>query len=167
MKRGGAGGDGPSMGRDEDRKVKIDETDIAIIRHLRDGRKSFKRIAEELSLAENTVRSRVTRLIENDVLQITGNVDPGSMPGHSVVFIGVKLQGMDLVSKGEEISRLKGVVSVSVVTGRYDLIMVVLLKEGFSLLEFYTEHMSRIKGIRSVETFVVYKDYDFRVPYIL
>ena len=47
------------------------------------------------------------------------------------------------------------------------LILVVLLKEGFGLLEFYTEHMSRIKGIQSVETFVVYKDYNFTVPYIL
>ena len=155
------------MGKSEDRKAKIDETDIAVIRHLQDGRKSFKRIAEELSLAENTVRSRVTRLIDNGVLQITGSVAPGSIPGHGVVFIGGKLQSMDLVTKGREISKLKGVVSVSVVTGQYDLILVVLLKEGFGLLEFYADQMSRIKGVRSVETFVVYKDYNFRVPYIL
>jgi Lrp/AsnC family transcriptional regulator for asnA, asnC and gidA len=155
------------MGKDEDKRIKIDETDISIIRHLQDGRKSFKRIADELSLAENTVRSRVTKLVESGVLQITGSVVPGSLPGHSVVFIGVKLQSMDLVRKGKEISRLKGVVSVSVVTGQYDLILVVLLKEEFSLLEFYTEQMSRIKGVRSVETFVVYKDYNFRVPYVL
>ena len=155
------------MGKGEDKRVKIDETDIAIIRQLQDGRKSFKRISEELSLAENTVRSRVTRLIDHGVLQITGSVVPGSIPGHGVVFIGVKLQSMDLVTKGREISKLKGVVSVSVVTGQYDLIVVVLLKEGFSLLEFYTDQMSRIKGVRSVETFVVYKDYNFRVPYIL
>ena len=155
------------MGKDVDKKLKIDETDIDIIRHLQDGRKSFKRIAEELSLAENTVRSRVTKLIESGVLQITGSVVPGSIPGHSVVFIGVKLQTMDLVTKGREISKLKGVVSVSVVTGQYDLILLVFLKEEFSLLEFYTEQLSRIKDIRSVETFVVYKDYNFRVPYIL
>ena len=155
------------MAKDEEKKVKIDETDIDIIRHLQDGRKSFKRIAEELSLAENTVRSRVTKLIDNGVLQITGSVAPGTIPGHSVVFIGVKLQSMDLVKKGKEISKLTGVVSVSVVTGQYDLILVVLLKEESGLLEFYTEQMSRIKGIRSVETFVVYKDYNFRVPYIL
>lgn len=152
------------MGKD---KARMDETDITILRHLQDGRKSFKRIAQEMSIAENTVRSRVAKLIDNGVLQITGTVVPGAMPGHGVVFIGVKLQSMDLVRKGREISKLKGVVSVSVVTGRYDLILVVLLKEGFSLLEFYTEQMSRIKGVDSVETFVVYKDYNFRVPYVL
>jgi Lrp/AsnC family transcriptional regulator, regulator for asnA, asnC and gidA len=152
------------MGKD---KVRIDEADITILRHLQDGRKSFKRIAQEMSIAENTVRSRVTKLIDNGVLQITGTVVPGAIPGHGVVFIGVKLQSMDLVRKGKEISKLKGVVSVSIVTGQYDLILVVLLKEGFSLLEFYTEQMSRIKGVSSVETFVVYEDYNFRVPYIL
>lgn len=155
------------MGKEEGGKARVDDTDIDIIRHLQDGRKSFRRIAVELSLAENTVRSRVARLIENGVLEITGCVVPGSLPAHDVVFIGVKLRSMDLVKKGREISRLKGVVSVSVVTGRFDLILVVLLKEGFSLLEFYTEQMSRIKGVDSVETFVVYKEYNFRVPYVL
>jgi Lrp/AsnC family transcriptional regulator for asnA, asnC and gidA len=59
-----------------------------------------------------------------------------------------------------------GVVSVSVVTGRFDLILVVLLKEGFGLLEFYTEEVSRLEGVQSVETFVVYKSYNVKVPYI-
>ena len=65
-----------------------------------------------------------------------------------------------------EISRLKGVVSVSVVTGRYDLMVMVLFKEGFDLLEFYTSEISKIDGIDSVETFVVYKSYNLKVPYI-
>jgi Lrp/AsnC family transcriptional regulator for asnA, asnC and gidA len=81
--------------------------------------------------------------------------------------VGVKLQSMDLVNKGKEFSNLKGVVSVSVVTGRFDLIIVVLLKSGFGLLEFYTEEVSRIKEVQSVETFVVYKSYNLKVPYVL
>ncbi|MDD3990808.1 MAG: Lrp/AsnC ligand binding domain-containing protein, partial [Desulfobacteraceae bacterium] len=68
---------------------------------------------------------------------------------------------------GEEFSRLRGVVSVAVVTGRFDLILVVLLKEGFGLLEFYTEDVARLEGVQSVETFVVYKGYHLKVPYIL
>ena len=38
--------------------MKIDDTNLEIIRHLREGRKSFKLIAEELNITENTVRSR-------------------------------------------------------------------------------------------------------------
>ncbi len=38
---------------------------------------------------------------------------------------------------------------------------------GFGLLEFYTEEVSRIEEVQSVETFVVYKGYNLKVPYIL
>jgi Lrp/AsnC family transcriptional regulator, regulator for asnA, asnC and gidA len=147
--------------------MKIDETNLAIIKHLRDGRKSFKQIAQELRVSENTVRARVNKLVEEGVLDISGLVDPQSIPGHGLVMVGVKLQTMDLIKKGEEFSRLQGVVSVSVVTGRFDLLLLVLLKEDFGLLEFYTEEVARIKGVQSVETFVIYKSYNLKVPYIL
>jgi len=147
--------------------MKIDATNLAIIKQLRDGRKSFKTIAQELSVSENTIRARVCKLVEEGVLEISGVVDPDSLPGHGVVMVGVKLQSMDLIKKGEEFSKLRGVVSVSVVTGRFDLILLVLLKEGFGLLEFYTEEVAKIKGVQSVETFVVYKSYHLKVPYIL
>ncbi len=147
--------------------MKIDATNLAIIKQLRDGRKSFKTIAEELSVSENTIRARVSKLVEEGVLEISGVVDPESLPGHGVVMVGVKLQSMDLIKKGEEFSKLRGVVSVSVVTGRFDLILLVLLKEGFGLLEFYTEEVAKVKGVQSVETFVVYKSYHLKVPYIL
>jgi len=146
--------------------MKIDELNIAIIRHLREGRKSFKAIAEDIGVSENTVRSRVAKLEDEGVLEITGLVDPEAVPRHRVVMVGVKLTTMDLVKKGEAFSALRGVVSVSVVTGRFDLILVVLLREGFGLLEFYTEEVSRLEGVQSVETFVVYKSYNLKVPYI-
>ena len=147
--------------------MKTDRINLEIIKQLRDGRKSFKTIAEELSVAENTIRARVSKLTEEGVLDISGLVNPESLPGHGLVIVGVKLQSMDLIKKGEEFSKLRGVVSVSVVTGRFDLILLVLLKDGFGLLEFYTNEVAKVKGVQSVETFVVYKSYNLKVPYIL
>ena len=147
--------------------MKIDDTSLAIIKHLREGRKSFQKIAEDLSITENTVRARVNRLIEEGVLSVTGLVDPEAIPGHRLVMIGIKLSTMDLVRKGEEFSRLKGVVSVCVVTGRYDLILTVLMSDTHDLLAFYTEQVSQIQDVQSAETFVVYKTYNLKVPYIL
>ena len=146
--------------------MKIDKTNIDIIREPKDGKKSFKKIADKLQITENTVRSRVNKLTDEGVLEICGLVDPSTLPGHRTVIIGIKLSEMNLVEKGEEISKLKGVISTSVVTGRYDLLVLVLFKKGFGLLEFYTEEISKIKGVNSVETFVVYKSYNLKVPYI-
>jgi Lrp/AsnC family transcriptional regulator for asnA, asnC and gidA len=101
------------------------------------------------------------------VLTITGLVNPELIPGHNVVMVGVKLNTMDLLSKGKEFSKIKGVVSVSVVTGRFDLILTVLLKENYGLLEFLTEGVAKLEEIQSLETFVVYKNYNLGIPYIL
>ena len=147
--------------------MNIDKTNLAIIKQLRNGRKSYQKIARDLAVSENTVRTRVQKLTEEGILAINGVINPETIEGHRVVIVGVKLQSMDLVNKGKEFSKLKGVVSVSVVTGRFDLILFVVLKSGFGLLEFYTEEVSRIKEVQSVETFVVYKSYNLKVPYVL
>lgn len=147
--------------------MKMDKTNIFILKELRDGRKPFKEIAKKLAVSENTIRSRVNKMIETGVLTITGLVNPELIPGHKLVMVGVKLNTMSLVNKGKEFSKLRGVVSVCVVTGRFDLMLIVLLKESFGLLEFYTNEVAKISGIQSVETFVIYKNYNLTVPYII
>lgn len=144
--------------------MKIDELTISIVNHLRNGRVRFKEIADDLSVAEGTVRSRVKKLQEDKILEITGLIDPERIPNHSIVYIGVKLKTIELVAKGAEISKVKGVISVGVVTGRFDLILTVALKKGFGLLEFYTDELAQIEDIQSVEAFVVYKCYNIKIP---
>ncbi len=147
--------------------MKIDKTNLAIIRHLRDGRKSFRKIAKALGVSENTVRGRVNHLIAEGILDITGLVNPEAIPGHRTAIIGVKLSTMNLISKAEEFSKLKGVISASVVTGRYDIILYVLFNEEFRILDFYVDEVSKVKEVQSVETFVVYKGFNLMVPYLL
>lgn len=142
----------------------MDTTDIAIIKELKDGRKPFKKIAQTLGFSEGTIRTRVKRLRHNGLLDITGLVDPEALPEQSVVMIGVRVKDMDLVKKGQEFSELRGVISVSVVTGRFDLILTVMLTKKFGMLEFYTKEASRVKNVQSVETFVVYKSFNMKVP---
>ena len=101
------------------------------------------------------------------MLDIVGLVEPETLGGHSLVQIGIKLSTMDLVKKGDEFSKVKGVVSVCVVTGRFDLLATVLLNDQFNLLNFYADEVSKIKEVESVETFVIYKSFNLKVPYIL
>ena len=148
-------------------QLKIDVINLSIIKELRQGRKSFKRIADRLEITENTVRSRVNKMMSSGLLDINGQVDIEQIPHHQLVIIGVKLKTTDMFKKGEEFSRVKGVVSVSVVTGRYDLMLLVIFNEEYGLQEFYAQEVSRIEEVQSLETFVVYKGYNLKVPYIL
>lgn len=145
----------------------IDETNIEILRHLKDGRKSFKLIAEALSVTENTIRSRVNKLLEEGILNFSGNIDVNALKGHNLLYLGIKLKCMDLKNKAAQFSQLKGVVSAGVVTGRYDIILQVLLGSEYNLLEFITEQVATIENVQTVESFIVYKGYNLKVPYIL
>ena len=118
---------------------------------------------------ENTVRARVNKLIEEGVLEISGLVNPEVIPGLQVVMMGVKLKTLDLERKAKEFSGLRGIISASVVTGRYDLIVHLVLSEdeGLSLLDFFKTELDKISEISEVETFVVYQSHNLRIPYIL
>lgn len=147
--------------------MELDEINLAIINHLKDGRMPFKKIADSLALSEGTIRARVKKLKEEGLLDITALVNPDSMPDQSIVMVGVRLKDMDLVKKGEEFSNLRGVISVCVVTGRFDLILTVMLTKEFPMVRFYTEEVSKLDNVRGVETFVVYKSFNLKVPLTL
>lgn len=124
-------------------------------------------MAEELSLTENTVRSRVNKLISEKVLKISGLIDPSALPGHQIIIVALKLDTVELKEKAEELSRLKGVVSASITNGRYDCFLYVLLSEekGFGLSEFLNDEISQVSRIKDFETFVVYKSVNLKIPY--
>lgn len=147
--------------------MEIDQTNLEILRQLKDGKKSFRLIADELAITENTVRSRVNKLLDEGILNFSGNVEINALPEHSLLYLGVKLNSMALQEKALQFSKLRGVISAGIVTGRYDIILQVLLGKEHSLLEFITEQVARIEDVRTVESFIVYQGYNLKVPYIL
>ncbi|MBO4716399.1 MAG: Lrp/AsnC family transcriptional regulator [Spirochaetales bacterium] len=149
--------------------MKLDETNKAIIKELYNGRRAFSTIAEKIGITENTVRSRVNKLIEDGILQISGLVNPQYIPEMQVVVMGIKLSTLNLEDKAKEVLKLKGVISVMVVTGRYDLIaqIVTSTNDDQSLLNFFKNELSKVKGVSDVETFVVYQSHNYMIPYIL
>ena len=149
--------------------ARIDDTNKMIIREMVDGRKSFSAIAEDMKITENTVRTRVNKMLDEGVLKVMGLVDPELVPGLQVVIMGVKLKTLDLETKAKEITNLRGVINAAVVTGRYDLIVELILNEdeGLSLLDFFKTELVRIEDVLEVETFVVYQSHNLYVPYII
>ncbi len=145
----------------------MDELDKKILTQLKEGRRSFKKIADTIGITENTVRSRVRRMEEEGAIKISAYVDADKNEEVQVLLIGIRTSTMDYIAKGEEISRLPGVISVAVVTGRFDLIVKVALPEGqHKMLDFLKDELSRIDSIETIETFVVYKGFGLMIPWL-
>ena len=145
----------------------LDEINKKIITHLREGRKSFREIADDLSIAENTVKSRIRKMEEAGVIDITTVINPEELEGHQIVMIGIQVDHLDYVETGEQLSRLNRVINVNVTTGRFDFIINVHLDTKYDLLKFLSTELSKIKGISVSETFIVYKSFNLKIPYLL
>ena len=147
--------------------VVLDEINKKIITHLREGRKSFREIADDLSIAENTVKARIRKLEDSGIIDITTVVNPEKLEGHQIVMIGIQVEDLNYLETGKKISKLKRVINVNITTGRYDFIITVHLDTKFDLLKFLSKELSKIKGITVSETFVVYKSINLKIPYLL
>ena len=147
--------------------MQFDPLNIEIIRQLRDGRKSAKDIAEDLGVSQNTVRRRIDKMIQSGTLTVTGLVDTDTLPNHLLVIIGINFQTRDLRNKAEEIGKLHGVIAAGVVTGRYDVMALVMMNNENDLLHFHTEEISKVEGVTFSETYVMYSNVNWNVPYVL
>lgn len=140
----------------------LDELDRDIIQALRlDGRTNNSAIAAQLGVAEGTVRQRVRKLSEAGVLRVSALVNPEVISEHQLCMIGLKVtESKHLEASAEAVSRLPEVRSVAIVTGRYDLIVEVLVDSNHGLIRFLSESLAVVQGIQSSETFLLLKTYD-------
>jgi len=139
----------------EGKRIKIDETDRRIIAALKEnGRTSFAQIAQELDVSPGMVRQRVQRLIEQGVMQIVAVTNPILMGFHTVALIGIKADGRRLREIAHHIAAFDEVIYLVLTTGTYDILVEVVCRDNAHLLEFLTDRLHTVEGVRDTETFV-------------
>lgn len=146
---------------------KIDKTELEIIRHLQDGRKSFKEIGQAVGLSEATVRTKVNRMTEEGLVAIKATVSARDMgAGYQAAYVGVTLNSPALKKTAEAMANLPGVVSVALVTGRFDLMLTVMLTPDFELMDFFNVMLEEFsESIRGNETLIIYEGVNIKMPY--
>ncbi len=135
--------------------TEITELDKRIIEHLQqDGRRPFTQIAAALGVSEATVRARTNRLVERDILQIVGVTDPLKLGFQQQAMIGVRCEASELLTAADVINGFPEVDYLVVTAGSYDLLVEVVCEDNEALLQFLTEKLRRVPGVRETETFV-------------
>ncbi len=137
-----------------------DETDWKIINILKEGYVPNNAIAAELGVSEGTIRARLKKLKEAGILQVKALINPDVLENKQLVIVAMRVAESKLLDrKAEELSHLPNVLSVSIASGRYDLIAEVLLDSNRGLVRFLTEELSTIEGILASESFIMLKNY--------
>ncbi|MCU0488097.1 MAG: Lrp/AsnC family transcriptional regulator [Anaerolineales bacterium] len=145
----------------------MDDLDFAILSLLqRDGRRPFTEIAQTLGVSEGTVRNRVYRLLDEQVIQIVGQVDPEHLGFDAPAIMGVSVQPSEVEAAAEKIAAFGEVSYLLLVSGEYDLIVEVMCEDREHLSQFLNQKLRKVPGVQSVHTFLILKtikaDYEIR-----
>ena len=134
----------------------IDDVDRAIIACLQqDSRTPSAEIARTVGVAERTVRARIDRLAQDDVIRLVAVINPRAL-GYSVVadvFLEVEVGRVQEVAR--YVAGIEEVGYVGLTTGDRDISLQVFAPSVDVLYDFVTEKLNHIPGVVRARTFVI------------
>ena len=132
-------------------KFEIDDIDRAVIGELRqNGRATNQQIADRLGITGATVSARIRRLEKADKLRVIAVSDFSAHGYEALLEIAIEVDNRPASHVADELAKLDEVFAVHLVTGRYDIDILVALKHFDELQDFLFTKLSVIKGIRSL-----------------
>ena len=140
--------------------VKIDKIDRKIIELLkRDGRMSYRKIAEEIGRTEVTVRRRVRKLIKEGVIRrFTVVIDPVKIGKSVQAFISVPIDVKETSKLVEKLRDMEEVSEAYFLAGRTILLLKINVEDLSALSRFLEEKLEVLGETRNVETYLILKD---------
>ena len=133
----------------------MDDLDRKIIELLQiNGRASNARIARDVGVSEGTVRRRLRRLVQDEIIRVVAVPDPKKMGLSTVALIGIQADPDKLDDVAERLAALPETQYVSLTTGSFDLFIWVALLSSEELGNFLRHRVGVITGVRRTETFV-------------
>jgi Lrp/AsnC family transcriptional regulator, regulator for asnA, asnC and gidA len=133
----------------------LDKVDLFIIHSLReDGRIAFAQIAQQLKVSPGMIRVRYNRLIEMGILRVVAVTNPLLMGMTSMAMIGIRVDGSKLLEVADKIAALEEVIYLVVTSGAYDIMAEVVCRDHAHLLQFLSERLYQVPGVRQTESFM-------------
>jgi Lrp/AsnC family transcriptional regulator for asnA, asnC and gidA len=133
----------------------IDEVDLKLIHELQnDGRKSYVDLAHVLGVVEGTVRNRIKRLIRSDIIKILAVINPRQLGYNFMSIVGLQVRMADLRTVAENLAQKPNVLYLAFVTGRYDLMAIIMTRSPEELSQFIEKEIAALPSILRTETFI-------------
>ena len=138
----------------------MDQLDREILVALqREGRKSNLALARDLDLSPSAMLGRVRRLEQSGAIRgYRAIVDPAALDISVQALTVVKLREHSEQAIREFEEAVKGVVGVRAcyhVTGQFDMVMVLALRDNEHLAQMIRVDLARIPGVMQLETMLI------------
>jgi Lrp/AsnC family transcriptional regulator for asnA, asnC and gidA len=132
-------------------RPEIDDVDRALIAGLvEDGRATYAALAPRVALSQAAVRTRVQRLFEEQIITVTGRVDPSSLGLGVFTFAFLEVRGQ--VDKlAAAVAEIDAAVFIVITTGRFDLMVELRCTDDDHLLDSL-DRLRELEGVRRLQT---------------
>jgi len=129
----------------------VDDMDMAIVEQLRiNGRATNQQIADKLELTAATVSARIRRMEKANKLRVVAVSDFAAHGFNVLMEVAIEVDGRPASEVAHELAAFPEVFAAHLVTGRYDIDMLVALHDFNDLQGLLLEKFSQVGGIRSM-----------------
>jgi Lrp/AsnC family transcriptional regulator for asnA, asnC and gidA len=134
----------------------MDELDRSILDIVqKDGRIPFTTVAKMLSVTEGTVRNRVAKLVEDQVVQFVGLLNPHRLGYEASAIICVSIQAPHLDETAARLAEFPEVSYLIMVAGEFDLMVEVFCRDQADLGALLKDKIQQLPGVQRTQTFVI------------
>lgn len=143
----------------------LDAIDRTILRLLQeDGRASVRSVAERVHVSRANAYARINRLIEDGVIRgFTARVDHERAGHGASAYITLKIVQNSWWTVREKLVTLPGVVHIALVSGDFDVLLLVHTVDNRSLRELVLTRLQAIEEVLSSRTLLVFEETDIVV----
>jgi Lrp/AsnC family transcriptional regulator for asnA, asnC and gidA len=133
----------------------LDEVDESLIAALmNDCRATNRALAHAIGVNEQTIASRIRRLLDNDLMQVVSVVSQAAHGYHRRAHFGAVAGGRPLREIAEELAATPEVIMLAASFGRFQFIGVLVARDDAHLYELVADQIGSIDGIEDIEFFL-------------
>lgn len=133
----------------------IDDLDRKLIIELQEnGREGYVKLAKKMGVVEGTIRKRLKNLLGKNLIKIVAVPNMRKLGYGFIGIAGIQVKMEDLRQVAEKLAKNEHICYLAFVTGRYDLMAIVVTKSPEELAQFIEREISAIPSILRTETFV-------------
>ncbi|MEE1929913.1 Lrp/AsnC family transcriptional regulator [Streptomyces sp. TRM 70351] len=140
----------------------LDEVDRTVLRLLQsDGRASVRAVAERVHISRANAYARINRLVEDGVIRgFSARVDHERAGQGASAYVTLKIVQNTWRTVRAELERLPGAAHIALVSGDFDVLLLVHTADNRSLRELVLTRIQAIPEVLSTRTLLVFEETD-------
>ena len=130
----------------------IDDIDEKIIELLQaDGRQGNREIGRKIGVSETTIRQRLKRLKEENIIRLGVVIDPLAMGLAAWAYVRIAVEPHAARRVCDTLAAMDECAFVAMVLGAYDVVALMVVRSRLELGQVVEDKVVTIAGVRSVD----------------